>query len=90
MSGNLLLALAPTYLLFPVIDYPYLDERGPDAVKRYRVLNSFRPWWASLSYVSPEQRPVDLARTAIALSVVGLLGYASMVLGSVRLECNRG
>jgi hypothetical protein len=87
-AGEYTPAPAPTFT-FPVIDPPYLENSGPDAVLRYRVLNSFRPWWASLSYLSPEQRPVDLLKTAIALSVVALLG-ASLVVGFGLLPCKRG
>lgn len=66
-------APSPTFA-FPVIDPPYFEKRGPDVVVRYRVLNSFRPWWASMTYLRPEERPVDLAKTALVLVVVALAG----------------
>jgi hypothetical protein len=66
-------APSPTFT-FPVIDPPYLEKRGPEVVERYRVLNSFRPWWASMSYLRPEERPVDLSKTAMALLAIALIG----------------
>jgi hypothetical protein len=78
-AGEYTPAPTPTFA-FPVIDPPYLEKRGPETVERYRVLNSFRPWWASMTYLSAEQRPVDLAKTATVLSVLAVVG-AGLVLG---------
>jgi hypothetical protein len=47
-------------------------HQSRDAVERYHVFASFRPWWLSQSYLTPAERPVDLARTVILL-----LGAAS-------------
>jgi hypothetical protein len=74
-------APAPTFT-FPVIDPPSMKERGPEVVERYRVLNSFRPWWASMDYLSPKQRPVDLAHTA-ALLLALAFGGCGLVLGAM-------
>jgi hypothetical protein len=55
--------------------FPECFERGPESVRKYRFLNSFRPWWASMPFLHPHERPVDLGRTAVlllALMVCGL------------------
>jgi hypothetical protein len=62
----------PTFA-FPVLDFV---EGGPVAIHRYRVLNSFRPWWISQQYLPPEERPV-----AIGPSVLVLLGLVASGLG---------
>jgi hypothetical protein len=36
---------------------------GPSGVKRYKVLNAFRPWWFSHWYIPKDQRPVHIVRT---------------------------
>lgn len=60
---------------------PERFESGPEAVQKYRVLNSFRPWWASMTFLPPQQRPVALGATALCLVAVSALGAALMVLG---------
>ena len=56
---------------FPVIDYV---EKGPEAIRKYHILHSFRPWWICQRYLTTD-RPVSLGRTAgllVLLAVVGL------------------
>jgi hypothetical protein len=64
---------SPTFT-YPVFDPPFLEKRGPSDIERYRVLNSFRPWWASMSYLCPEHRPVDLGNTATLLLAIAAVG----------------
>jgi hypothetical protein len=52
-------------------------ERGPEAIRKYRFLNSFRPWWASMRRLPAEERPVDLGGTA---ALLGGLAAAGLVL----------
>ena len=60
----------------PTVAIPVLDEipRGRPAIRRYRVFDSFRPWWASQVYLDPSERPVPIGRTLITFSGIGLLG----------------
>jgi hypothetical protein len=62
----------------PTFAFPILNEvkGGPEAVRRYHVLNSFRPWWISQRYLPPDDRPVDLAASGVALASVALAGLA--------------
>jgi hypothetical protein len=70
-------ARSPTYCL-PI---PERIPGGPEAVQRYRILNSLRPWWISHRYLRPEDRPVDLAPTSGLLAGAVLCGLALMLLG---------
>ena len=63
------------------IDCPEWFERGPEAVRKYHFLNSFRPWWASQRYLRPEQRPVALGVTLLLLLAVAAVGAVGMALG---------
>ncbi len=69
------LAAAPLYIVGRTV------ETGPEAVRRYQILNAFRPWWASQGYLSRADRPVDLAGTFILLSLVLAGGLALTCLG---------
>jgi hypothetical protein len=51
-------------------------ERGPETVRKYRYLASFRPWWNSQSWLAPPDRPVALIPT-----VQLLLGASTLGLG---------
>ncbi len=68
---------APTFA-FPVLDFV---ERGPAAIRKYHVLNAFRPWWASMGYLDRKIRPVNLTRTVLLLVLISLIGLGLMVLG---------
>jgi hypothetical protein len=68
---------SPTFA-FPVLDFV---EKGPGAVRKYHVLNSFRPWWASLRYLDRKSRPVDLSKTLILLAALGGAGVALVAIG---------
>jgi hypothetical protein len=65
---------SPTFA-FPIIDFV---ENGPEAIRKFHVLNSFRPWWISQSYLSPAQRPVNLFSAVMWLA-------SSMIIGIVFL-----
>lgn len=74
---------SPTFA-FPLVDKAHFAETGPDAVRRYRVLNSFRPWWTSQQYLPAEKRPVPIGQTAAILAGIGLCGCLMMWLGYER------
>lgn len=76
---------SPTFA-FPLLEPPGLPNRGPEVVQRYRVLNSYRPWWTSMTFLPADERPVPLARTAAVL--LGFAAVGLLLLGSVasRLE----
>jgi hypothetical protein len=66
----------------PTFAFPIIDEiaaPGPAAARRYHVLDSLRPWWASQWYLEPTERPVDLPATAFTLlaAFAGGLGLAA-------------
>ena len=56
---------------------------GPDVIRRYRILNAFRPWWHTFRYVSEAQRPVNLDLAIAFFAVLGLGGIGLLV-SSVR------
>jgi hypothetical protein len=49
------------------------------SVHHFQIFNSFRPWWISEWYLPEEQRPVDLARTIVLLSILSAFGLGSMI-----------
>jgi hypothetical protein len=51
-----------------------------DAVERYHVFASFRPWWLSQRYLAPAERPVDLARTVLLFLSTASLGLFVMTI----------
>ena len=77
----------PTFTLPNVNDYypgGETDEapaEGRRAVQKYRVLNSFRPWWHSQLGLVPELRPVDLGATLVLL-----VGSSRVDLQACKLE----
>jgi hypothetical protein len=68
-------APSPTFT-FPVIDFV---EGGPEAIHRYHVLNSFRPWWISLQYLNADERPVDIGSSAALLLLVAFGGLGLLL-----------
>jgi hypothetical protein len=72
---------SPTKLPTAATPCPETFERGPEAVRKYRFLNSFRPWWASMTFLAPADRPVDLERTALLLLAWAAAGGGLVVLG---------
>jgi hypothetical protein len=65
---------------------PELFEPGqtrvpPEFVRKYHILNSFRPWWSSMTFLPPVQRPVDLHRTAALLLSIAAAGAGLLALG---------
>ena len=53
-------------------------ESGPQAVRKYRYLNSFRPWWSSMCWLPPADHPVALLPTAGLLLSLALAGLGMM------------
>jgi len=68
---------SPTFA-FPVINFV---AKGRAAIKTYHVLNSFRPWWASMHYLAANVRPVQIVRTSVLLVVMVLTGLVMIVVG---------
>jgi hypothetical protein len=64
---------------------PEQFEKGPEAVHKYRFLNSFRPWWASMCYLPPPDRPVALEQTAALLGILMAGSLAVLVVACRRL-----
>ena len=70
-SGRTFAPSATATFTFPVIDRV---ESGLVALKRYKLLNAFRPWWISHGYLPEAQRPVSIVTTLFALVGVLLAG----------------
>jgi hypothetical protein len=75
-------AYSPTPLPTAATPCPEQFERGPEAIRKYHFLNSFRPWWASMTFLPPSQRPVDLGRTALLLLALAGCGCGLICFGS--------
>ena len=62
----------------PVIDVGItvgpLAEVGPAAIRKNHVLNSFRPWWASLSYLDGHLAQISIPRSLITLGLIASTG----------------
>jgi hypothetical protein len=71
----------------PTFALPIMNEftDGPEMVRTYHVFNSFRPWWISQLYLSPEQRPVAIAQTALLLALLACTGLAGLLVAVRRL-----
>ncbi len=67
----------PTFA-FPVLDFV---DKGPAAIRKYHVLNSFRPWWISFRYLDDMSQPVSIARTLLFLASLALGGLTLVALG---------
>ena len=52
---------------------------GPEAVRRYRYLASFRPWWIRFAWLLPSERPVPLLPTAAIMLALALGGVGLML-----------
>ncbi len=74
---------APTFT-FPIIDPPYLPEKGRPVVERYQVLRGFRPWWINQRFLPRDQRPVDLDS---ALWILGSMAIGGGLLLVVTARC---
>jgi len=66
-----------------------LERRGPLVVERYRVLNSFRPWWASMTFLPPDERPVNLGKFAAFLLGILSAGLFLLAMTARRIEAPR-
>jgi hypothetical protein len=71
-------SLQPTPLPTSAPPCPEQFEQGTEGIHKYRFLNSFRPWWASMHYLPPSDRPVALGPTAVLLG--GLIAGSMIVL----------
>lgn len=60
-------------------------ELGQDAVRKYKILNSYRPWWLSHWYIPEDRRPVSIERTA-AVFVAVFLGGVWLVLSGLKVS----
>lgn len=71
-------AFAPSAV--PTFAFPVIDkvESGLIALKKYKLLNAFRPWWISHWYISEAQRPVPIVPTVFVL--IGVLLAATAML----------
>lgn len=63
-----------TTFAFPVLDT--LPIRGPEGVRRYVILNAFRPWWIAFQYLPRSARPVPLWPTVLWLAAMFIAGAA--------------
>ena len=54
-----------------------LAEMGPAAIRKSHDLNSFRPWWVSLSYLDDHLYNVN---TRLALTILGLIASTGLIL----------
>ncbi len=70
-AGQTFAPSAVATFAFPLIDKV---ESGLVAVKKYKLLNSFRPWWISHWYIPQAQRPVPIAPAVSVLVGVLLAG----------------
>ena len=71
----------------PLLDYM---DKGPEAVRKYRFLASFRPWWINLQWLAPPDRPVALLRTTGFLLGLAAGGLGLLILGiRPRAVCRR-
>jgi hypothetical protein len=65
----------------------HMPRLGPDVVRKYHYLCTWRPWWSCMWYLDEDERPVDLARTVYLLqaaTAAGLLGMAPLWLARRR------
>jgi hypothetical protein len=56
-----------------------VQELYKDAVHRYQIFTSFRPWWAAQWRIPVEDRPVNIARTLELLGLLSALGLGLML-----------
>ena len=63
----------PTFPIFVPVSGDPVDVRS------YGVLSSLRPWWISQQYLAPQERPVNLAKTAELLLALAGLGLAAVM-----------
>jgi hypothetical protein len=69
----------------PVIDVGItvgpLADVGPAAIRKNHVLNSFRPWWASLSYLDGHLAQISIPRSLVTLSLIAMTGIVLLAVG---------
>jgi len=70
-------ARSPTFF-FKASDF---EPKGRQAIARYGVLSSFRPWWISQQRVPPSLRPVALSKAVSFLLGSALAGLILSVVG---------
>jgi hypothetical protein len=55
-------------------------------VQRFQVLNSYRPWWASMTWLPSDERPVNIGKFAAVLLMFVSSGLILLGLASRGLE----
>jgi hypothetical protein len=68
---------------FPIIDEV---EPGPAALAKFKLLDSFRPWWASHRFIPAGERPVPIALTAGLFGALLAAGLAALFLSRRRSQ----
>jgi hypothetical protein len=53
-----------------------------DAFQNNHILNAFRPWWASQWYLAETERPIDIGKTLVFLSITSVLGLGLLIVSS--------
>jgi hypothetical protein len=61
---------------FPVLNYV---ENGPEGIRKFHILNSFRPWWISQRYLTPAQRPVNLRSAFMWAATSMIIGFVLLL-----------
>jgi hypothetical protein len=56
-------------------------DSGPEAVRKYRYLASFRLWWISQRWLAPADRPVALLPASLLLLGAATAGLALLAVG---------
>jgi hypothetical protein len=86
-DGSHLIAYSPSTVptsSAPLLEDIYKEDKdsGPELVRKYGFLASFRPWWLSFRGLPPADRPVALLpATGLLLALAGL-GLGLLVLGT--------
>ena len=57
------------------------SEDGAKVISRYKLLNSFRPWWIGYRYIPIDERPVAIGRTVAWLLATLFTGTLFLALG---------
>jgi len=60
------------------------SQDGASVISRYKLLDSFRPWWIGYRYMPVDDRPVDIGYAAAGFLATSLVGLALLVLGRVQ------
>jgi hypothetical protein len=72
------------YSFYPMLLVAHVEQferQSKEAVERYHVFSSLRPWCISQQYLSAQERPVAMGSTLALLAVMGAVGLALLALG---------